>query len=167
MPYFKLENDVNSTQELGAIFMDFPVISSRILRDDQNRSRGVGFARLVWFVKHGLWQLMITSFETRDVCEDIIKKFHGQPIGEEGLLLQVRYADTSAQKDLKRITTERRQFRTNEYNVGAYGASPEFSHMAGSVPIIRSPVYPRHETIRRHIESNHQSRTYGQWKRFE
>jgi hypothetical protein len=32
-------------QELGAIFMDYTVSSSRILRDHQNNSRGVGFAR--------------------------------------------------------------------------------------------------------------------------
>lgn len=35
--------------------------------------------------------------------------------------MQIRYADTPAQKELKRVTAERRQFRTNEYNVGAYG----------------------------------------------
>jgi hypothetical protein len=37
--------------------------------------------------------------------------------------MQVRYADTPAQKELKRITAERRQFRTNEYNIGAYGTA--------------------------------------------
>lgn len=56
------------------------------------------------------------------MCEEVIKKYHGQPIGEDGLLLQVRYADTGAQKELKRVTTERRKFRTTEYNVGAYGS---------------------------------------------
>lgn len=35
--------------------------------------------------------------------------------------MNIRYADTPAQKELKRVTTERRQFRTNEYNIGAYG----------------------------------------------
>lgn len=45
----------------------------------------------------------------------------GMRLGEEGLALQVRYADTPSQKELKRVTSERRQFRTNEYNVGAYG----------------------------------------------
>jgi hypothetical protein len=63
------------------------------------------------------------SFESRDECEDVIKKYHGASIGEEGLLMQVRYADTPAQKELKRITAERRQFRTNEYNIGAYGTA--------------------------------------------
>ena len=42
-------------------------------------------------------------------------------IGEEGLMMNIRYADTPAQKELKRLTAERRQFRTNEYNISAYG----------------------------------------------
>ncbi|KAL3419800.1 RNA recognition domain-containing protein [Phlyctema vagabunda] len=150
----KAEGDVSSTNlyvsnlpkdmtesELGAIFMDYTVSSSRILRDSQNHSRGVGFAR----------------FESREICEEIIKKFHGQPIGEEGLLLQVRYADTQAQKDLKRITTERRQFRTNEYNVGAYGGSA----IALSPPMA-SPVGPRADQIRRHMVPQSLGRS---WKR--
>ncbi|RAL65642.1 hypothetical protein DID88_005313 [Monilinia fructigena] len=131
--------------ELGAIFMDYKVSSSRILRDSQNHSRGVGFAR----------------FENRDVCEEIIRKFHGQPIGEEGLLLQVRYADTPAQKDLKRITTERRQFRTNEYNVGAYGA-PAADMIALASPQMPSPILPRASQIARHLPG---SRSSGSWKR--
>ncbi|CCD52114.1 hypothetical protein BofuT4_P082730.1 [Botrytis cinerea T4] len=131
--------------ELGAIFMDYKVSSSRILRDSQNHSRGVGFAR----------------FENRDVCEEIIRKFHGQPIGEEGLLLQVRYADTPAQKDLKRITTERRQFRTNEYNVGAYGA-PAADMIALASPPMPSPILPRASQIARHLPG---SRSIGSWKR--
>ncbi|CZT45373.1 related to single-stranded DNA-binding protein MSSP-1 [Rhynchosporium secalis] len=131
--------------ELGAIFMDYHVQSSRILRDNQNNSRGVGFAR----------------FENRDVCEEIIKKFHGQPIGEEGLLLQVRYADTPAQKDLKRITTERRQFRTNEYNVGAYGGPVEMLTLSPTMQSIPSPLTPRTGQIAAHFPS----RVNGSWKR--
>lgn len=99
-------------------------------------------------------------FESRDICEEIIRKFHGQPIGEDGLLLQVRYADTPAQKDLKRITTERRQFRTNEYNVGAYGTA---SDMTLSPPI-PSPLLPRANMISHHISN---SRSEGTWKRDE
>ncbi|RDW69542.1 hypothetical protein BP6252_08562 [Coleophoma cylindrospora] len=150
----KAEGDDNSTNlyvsnlpkdmtesELGAIFMDYNVSSSRILRDNSQKSRGVGFAR----------------FESREICEEIIKKFHGQPIGNEGLLLQVRYADTPAQKDLKRVTTERRQFRTNEYNVGAYGGSALAMH-----PPIISPVAPRADQIRRHMVPQALGRS---WKR--
>ncbi|KAI1002324.1 hypothetical protein K3495_g5874 [Podosphaera aphanis] len=127
--------------ELGAIFMDYTVQSSRILRDSQNNSRGVGFAR----------------FESREICEEIIRQFHGQPIGEEGLLLQVRYADTPAQKDLKRVTTERRQFRTQEYNVGAYGTAASIL----SLSPIPSAVVPRTTQIARHLPS---SRTSSSWK---
>lgn len=63
----------------------------------------------------------ITSFESRDVCDAVIKQFNGIPIGEEGMVMNIRYADTPGQKELKRVTAERRQFRTNEYNIGAYG----------------------------------------------
>lgn len=101
------------------------------------------------------------SFESREICEEIIKKFHGQPIGEEGLLLQVRYADTPAQKDLKRVTTERRQFRTTEYNVGAYGNASDIIALS---PTMHSPVLPRMAQIARHLP---QSRTNGSWKRVE
>ncbi|KAK5660216.1 hypothetical protein OQA88_12750 [Cercophora sp. LCS_1] len=124
--------------ELNAIFINYNVVSSKILRDSMGNSRGVGFAR----------------FESREECEEVIKKYHGACIGEEGLMMQVRYADTPrqkdlkrgvvqlellaskalltgqvryadtpAQKELKRITAERRQFRTNEYNIGAYGTA--------------------------------------------
>lgn len=61
------------------------------------------------------------SFETRDICEEVIRRYHGQAIGDECFLMQVRYADTPSQKELKRVTAERRQYRTNEYNIGAYG----------------------------------------------
>ncbi len=57
------------------------------------------------------------------MCELAIAQYSGRLIGDERLPLQIRYADTPAQKDLKRVTAERRQFRTNEYNVGAYGTS--------------------------------------------
>ena len=103
---------------------------------------------------------VLYRFDSREVCEEIIKKFHGQPIGEEGLLLQVRYADTQAQKDLKRVTTERRQFRTNEYNVGAYGGT---AAIALSPPLsIRSPLQTRATQIASHIPI---TRASGPWKR--
>ncbi|KJZ77919.1 hypothetical protein HIM_02556 [Hirsutella minnesotensis 3608] len=93
--------------ELATIFLGYTILSSKILRDSMGNSRGVGFAR----------------FEGRDVCDEVIRKFNGVSIGEEGLLINIRYADTPAQKELKRVTAERRQFRTNEYNIGAYGTS--------------------------------------------
>lgn len=63
----------------------------------------------------------VFRFENRDVCDEVIRKYNGVSIGQEGLLMNIRYADTPSQKELKRVTAERRQFRTNEYNIGAYG----------------------------------------------
>ncbi|KAI1201322.1 hypothetical protein F5X97DRAFT_338882 [Nemania serpens] len=96
-----------SEAELGTVFLGFTILSSKILRDGMGNSRGVGFAR----------------FENRDICDSVIEEFQGLKLGPDGLPMQIRYADTPAQKELKRITSERRQFRTNEYNVGAYGTT--------------------------------------------
>ncbi|KAF2968423.1 hypothetical protein GQX73_g5158 [Xylaria multiplex] len=96
-----------SEAELGTVFLGFTILSSKILRDGMGNSRGVGFAR----------------FESRDICDRVIEEFQGIKLGPDGLPMQIRYADTPAQKELKRITSERRQFRTNEYNVGAYGTT--------------------------------------------
>ncbi|CAI4210747.1 unnamed protein product [Parascedosporium putredinis] len=95
--------------ELSAIFAGYTIMSSKILRDSMGNSRGVGFAR----------------FESRGICDEIIKSFNGLSIasdaGNSPMVMNIRYADTPAQKELKRVTAERRQFRTNEYNIGAYG----------------------------------------------
>ncbi|KAF5236980.1 hypothetical protein FANTH_10967 [Fusarium anthophilum] len=122
--------------ELGAIFRDYTILSSKILRDSMGNSRGVGFAR----------------FENRDICDDVIERFHGSSVGDEGLLMNIRYADTPAQKELKRVTAERRQFRTNEYNIGAYGTplvgygGSMYPHHAqnrrAAIPITRPPMPP-------------------------
>ncbi|KAL9072752.1 MAG: hypothetical protein Q9157_004979 [Trypethelium eluteriae] len=88
--------------ELSAIFNPHKVCSSRILRDPNGNGRGVGFAR----------------FETRDVCEEIIKSYNNTPVSkpsEEEHSIQIRYADTEQQKWLKQQTAAARQFRTAEY----------------------------------------------------
>lgn len=43
--------------------------------------------------------------------------------------LQIRYSDTETQKEMKRQTAKRRQYRTNEYNASAYGTP-----LVGMVP---------------------------------
>ncbi|KAL8410842.1 hypothetical protein RB596_000486 [Gaeumannomyces avenae] len=97
------------------IFHPYQIASSKILRDSNGNSRGVGFAR----------------FESREVCERIIRDYNGLKLGVDAHVqeMQVRYADTPAQKELKRVTAERRQYRTNEYNIGAYG-----THAVGMNP---------------------------------
>jgi hypothetical protein len=99
-----LPKDMNE-HELSVIFAPHKVCSSRILRDAGGVGRGVGFAR----------------FESRDVCEVIIKDFNNTPVakpGGEEHVIQIRYADTAEQKMLKQRTAAARQFRTAEYEYG-------------------------------------------------
>lgn len=91
----------------------------------------------------GLWSSLSrylnsnkTRFESREICNEIIKKFHGMPVGEEALALQVRYADTSAQKRLKATTTKKRV---------QYRSEPGFYQQQGySTPQYRNRVWMRH-----------------------
>ncbi|KAF2268794.1 hypothetical protein CC78DRAFT_353266 [Lojkania enalia] len=92
--------------ELGAIFAPHKVCSSKILRDNAGNGRGVGFAR----------------FETREICEEVIRKFNNTPVSKSGSeeehLIQIRYSDTHEQKMLKQQTAAGRVFRAAEYEVG-------------------------------------------------
>jgi len=61
------------------------------------------------------------SFDTRDICEEVIKKFNNTPVikpGAEEHLIQIRYSDTHEQKMLKQQTAAGRVFRAAEYEVG-------------------------------------------------
>lgn len=61
------------------------------------------------------------SFETREICEEIIRKFNNTPVsmpGGEEHLIQIRYSDTHEQKMLKQQTAAGRVFRAAEYEVG-------------------------------------------------
>ncbi|KAL1593203.1 hypothetical protein SLS60_010811 [Paraconiothyrium brasiliense] len=94
-----------SEHELSAIFTPHKVCSTRILRDPSGHGRGVGFAR----------------FETRDICEEVIKTFNNTPVSKPGgdeHLIQIRYSDTHEQKMLKQQTAAGRVFRAAEYEVG-------------------------------------------------
>ncbi|CAO2654650.1 Nn.00g113830.m01.CDS01 [Neocucurbitaria sp. VM-36] len=91
--------------ELASIFAPHKVCSSRILRDSSGTGRGVGFAR----------------FESRDICDEIIKTFNNTPVskpGGEEHLIQIRFSDTHEQKMLKQQTAAGRVFRAAEYEVG-------------------------------------------------
>ncbi|KAF9635306.1 putative sporulation-specific protein 5 protein [Lasiodiplodia theobromae] len=91
--------------ELTSIFHPYKVCSSKILRDGGGHGRGVGFAR----------------FETRDICEEVIKKFNNTPVSVpdgEDHVIQIRYADTQEQKVLKQQTAAARQFRAAEFEYG-------------------------------------------------
>lgn len=73
--------------------------------------------------------------------------------------MQIRYADTPAQKDLKKITTERRQFRTTEYNVSAYGSPVDIANLSSPMS---SPGVSRMAQISGHLP---QLKGAGSWKR--
>jgi len=88
---------------LEELFQPYKIISNRILRDSNNVSRGVGFARL----------------SDRESAEAIIEKYDNKVLSEipGSLPLQVRFADSPSQKRLKGQTQRRRQWRAREYNL--------------------------------------------------
>lgn len=63
----------------------------------------------------------MSSFETREICEEVIKNFNNTPVSKPGgdeHLIQIRYSDTHEQKMLKQQTAAGRVFRAAEYEVG-------------------------------------------------
>ena len=83
------------------------------------------------------------SFETPEICNEIIEKFHGKPIGDQGTPLQIRFADTKDQKDLKARTHERRQFKTNEYNTVVFGGASPYPYLSPTSTSFSSPLQNR------------------------
>ncbi|CAO3694410.1 unnamed protein product [Rhizopus stolonifer] len=82
---------------LEQLFLPYETVSSRILRDPQSgMSRGVGFARML----------------EREAASAIIEKFNGQHITGSSVPLQVRFADSPAQKRLKNQSTHQRVLRS-------------------------------------------------------
>lgn len=83
-----------SEQKLEELFHPYQTISNRILRDPQTgMSRGVGFARLT----------------DREAASAIIERFNGYSIEGSSAPLQVRFADSPAQKKLKNQTARSRR----------------------------------------------------------
>ena len=74
-----------------------------------------------------------SRFESRDICEEVIRSFNNTPVAKAGgdeHLIQIRYSDTHEQKMLKQQTAAGRVFRAAEYEVGvaqarALGADPD------------------------------------------
>ncbi|CAG8462500.1 5363_t:CDS:2 [Paraglomus brasilianum] len=122
--------DMNE-QQLEELFKPYKVLSNRILRDTNGTSRGVGFARM----------------EDRDSAQAIIQQFNGYQLPGANLPLQVRFADSLAQKKLKG-TARKRMWRTREFaSIGGVPVTPE--HMLGMAasasppgPTAYIPYYP-------------------------
>ncbi|KAI9801742.1 MAG: hypothetical protein M1825_003114 [Sarcosagium campestre] len=93
--------------ELEGIFAGYVVESTRIISDTQGHTTGSGFAR----------------FGSRRVCDEIIAKFNGRRIGNGRYALQVRYADSPRQKQLKRMQQAGRDVRDMSYLPNPMNAS--------------------------------------------
>ncbi|KAI8082326.1 hypothetical protein BDF21DRAFT_361407 [Thamnidium elegans] len=124
-----------SEQKLEEIFHPYQTISNRILRDPQSgMSRGVGFARLT----------------DREAASAIIDRFNGHIIEGSSAPLQVRFADSPAQKKLKNQTARRRMIRpTRDFQpMASFSMRPMMpitpETMLGIAP---SHYYPDHQML--------------------
>lgn len=79
-----------------------------------------------------------TSFENRDVAEQVIKDFHNVTNEVDGVKLCLRFADTKAQKQLKQTSQEKRNWRAHEYKYSVEHTPspdvPRFSQVNGISP---------------------------------
>ncbi|KAJ3338693.1 hypothetical protein HDU93_009177 [Gonapodya sp. JEL0774] len=99
------------------------VISQKILRDSNGMSRGVGFVR----------------FDSRSAAQSVIDTFHGVILTGGTAPLQVRFADSVAQKQLKgQVATRKREVRMREGEMTRMWGYP--SQQGSFVPI--QPVMP-------------------------
>jgi hypothetical protein len=76
----------------------------------------------------------VLSFESRTVCEEVIKKFNNYKVnvGGEEYTIQIRFADTQEQKQLKQQTAAARQFRSAEYEYATQAHKAGYSSSRGS-----------------------------------
>ncbi|KAG1047647.1 hypothetical protein G6F43_009914 [Rhizopus delemar] len=119
-------------EKLEVLFSPYQTISSRILRDPQSGiSRGVGFARMT----------------DREAASAIIEKFNGYVIEGSSAPLQVRFADSPAQKKLKNQSATRRRVVRHQPLAGfsvrpLMPITPET--MLGFTPAPSHPYYAEH-----------------------
>jgi hypothetical protein len=76
----------------------------------------------------------LPSFESRTVCEEVIKKFNNYKVNVSGeeYTIQIRFADTQEQKHLKQQTAAARQFRSAEYEYATQAHKAGYSSSRGS-----------------------------------
>ena len=102
-------------------------------------------------LRHSLFRvfllLIIDSFETTDICEQIIVAFNNKVIGDgkDATTLQIRYADTEEQKKLKTYTAIKRQFKADEYNEAVYGIP--FTNYSPVSPSFHNAIQARGPSI--------------------
>lgn len=134
-------------ETLEVLFSPYPTVSSRILRDPQSGiSRGVGFARM----------------GDREAASAIIDKFSGHNIEGSSAPLQVRFADSPAQKKLKSQSARRRVVRHQP--LAGFSVRPMMpitpETMLGFAPVPSHPYYTTephiiHPQYAHHIHPSH------------
>ncbi|ORX56546.1 RNA-binding domain-containing protein [Piromyces finnis] len=130
-------------EEFLELFAPHNVISHTILKDQNGVSRGVGFAR----------------FQTREIAKEIIEKYNNIKLEGSTNSLQVRFADSNAQKKLKEQVANKKYNSTPKIRYQNNMASPEqmitYQYygspvipptsplpMPAQVPIISPNLYP-------------------------
>jgi len=100
-------------EKLLELFGDFKVLSHRILKNPDGTSRGVGFAR----------------FGSREVAQRVIDLFNNVTLRGAKYPLQVRFADSIAQKKLKNqvATSRKRKDSIREQQQQQQSLSPTFN----------------------------------------
>ncbi|CEJ05231.1 hypothetical protein RMCBS344292_19176 [Rhizopus microsporus] len=122
-------------QKLEELFLPNQTVSSRILRDPQSGiSRGVGFARMTY----------------REAAVAIIEKFNGHVIEGSSAPLQVRFADSPAQKKLKSQSAARRRM-VRPQPIAGFSVRPLMpitpETMLGFAPAPTQPYYTEHHHL--------------------
>ncbi|KAL1924158.1 uncharacterized protein VTP21DRAFT_7193 [Calcarisporiella thermophila] len=121
-----LDMDENALEEM---LQPYRTTSSKIMRDPvTNASRGVGFARMV----------------DRQSAEAIITKFNGTTLEGSNVPLQVRFADSPAQKKLKGQVVKKTVWRAAGMGMGVGGMgqplTPETVLGIGNAPpVVATP----------------------------
>ncbi|TPX34839.1 hypothetical protein SmJEL517_g02578 [Synchytrium microbalum] len=104
------------------------VLSAKVLREANGKSRGVGFARL----------------ESRESAVNVITRFNDQTIPGTDIALQVRFADSEAQKRLKTIQAKNRKIGPGmplQMSPVPYGSVPYGAIYAGN-PMPHGMIFP-------------------------
>ncbi|KAL4207501.1 hypothetical protein AB4K20DRAFT_1870188 [Rhizopus microsporus] len=134
MPAFSPRANITE-QKLEELFLPNQTVSSRILRDPQSGiSRGIGFARMT----------------DREAAVAIIEKFNGHVIEGSSAPLQVRFADSPAQKKLKSQSAARRRM-VRPQPIAGFSVRPLMpitpETMLGFAPAPTQPYYTEHHHL--------------------
>lgn len=98
-------------EKLLALFGDYKVLSHRILKNNDGTSRGVGFAR----------------FCSREIAQRVIDTFNNVTLKGAKYPLQVRFADSIAQKKLKnQVATRSKRKESIKSSSSSYKKTDEF-----------------------------------------